>query len=757
MKADTHTNFNNIFADGPSIRQQLHEIQCHQISADFADRWSQNLRFITALDLGDGSYDTASQSRSSEAASELGSESGSEDLETTSSQASHESELLPLPPGAVLPEESVCLCRGIRHFSAAGSSKLRITSKDPPELPNCTHYVAISYCWTRQKESTPRYSVQTQKDVRSNLAHSDVIDRAVAFAIYYRVRLIWIDQECIVQDDRKDKEQGIQSMDLVYQQACHAVALLTVRITLEAHAIAFYKSLCGEDLEPQEYKDAVEILEKIAADRRLSRAWCYQESAAAGETMRLLIPCDVALDEDYEFTAISGEFDLSIFQLKCAVAWVNATADNYPHVMPHDPKNLYDDLTGRVEKLASSLIDICPTAYQQGPRSPRFRYGCNASEALPLLGDRQCTRVEDKLAILANICNFPTRLNTHDLQESEKGLRREHSFSACFALLAIMNGDMSLLASAKQCDETVGRVNESFIEAGSVQYIPAWMPFTKMALKDIPSEIELHPHIFRFTQPRLSSAGLALSGHLWSIEQRADLRVLQQCFKSQWLQSESQRPDSDDLVKEMFGAILLQLLTDGLYPVAECLWNFARPSTYSDAARKRADDDLGEISLNNLPLLETDWQGRFNGKAREANIELRQVLLSNEEIDSKLLCGPQVHATANCVWIIQKIIEDGFLWYGSIESPVDSAQPMDPSVSSSPTAVFDCASAVSILTPHSNLLEGQPRSLLSGKPISWIVHRASRYCEHGEIVHGTDLVKGIFKSDGEDPKCYVLD
>jgi hypothetical protein len=63
-----------------------------------------------------------------------------------------------------------------------------------------------------------------------NKAPKKVLDRAIAFAEFHNIHLIWIDQECIDQDDRTVKECGIQSMDLVYEQASHAVALLTTPI-----------------------------------------------------------------------------------------------------------------------------------------------------------------------------------------------------------------------------------------------------------------------------------------------------------------------------------------------------------------------------------------------------------------------------------------------------------------------------------------------------------------------------------------------
>src|SRR2546423_5680856 len=50
------------------------------------------------------------------------------------------------------------------------------------------------------------------------------------FAALPGYSLIWIDKECIMQDDPQDKELGIQSMDLVYERAPLCVALLDYTI-----------------------------------------------------------------------------------------------------------------------------------------------------------------------------------------------------------------------------------------------------------------------------------------------------------------------------------------------------------------------------------------------------------------------------------------------------------------------------------------------------------------------------------------------
>ena len=357
---------------------------------------------------------------------------------------------LPMPPTPVLRPKAICNCRRKRRFPKKGLSRLRITQKNPSELPGCNHFVAISYCWKSQEEAQPRYSVETENGVRNNNAPSDILQRSIAFAAYHGIRLIWIDQECIVQSDREDKEEGIQSMDLVYQQATHAEALLNVRITSEAHGSTFVKAMTGQELETHELLIAIEVFEMIAADRWLTRAWCFQETAAAGELMRVLIPCDVNLPDDEDFMTVPGELEMTVSGLQYGVAFIATSVETIVEESEQSSECSNDDLRLRTERLFSHLMEICPVSYQLGPRNPYFRFGCNAAEALHLLKDRINSRVEDRLAILANLCNYRTRLNTHSLHDSEKYLLDKHSLSVCFAVLAILNGDMSLIVGSKR-------------------------------------------------------------------------------------------------------------------------------------------------------------------------------------------------------------------------------------------------------------------------------------------------------------------
>lgn len=762
MRSDTHARFDEVFGPHIPVRQQLFDIQIHQMKFNFAERWRQNLRFVVVPDTREDQDDCDLDDDSLEYSSEE-SEASSQACLTgeLKSIADRNQGELRLPPQPIFQPKATCYCRKKRRFPRLGLSELRITTKNPAELPGCNHYVAISYCWKGQTDAKPQYSVQTGYGLRRNLAPSEILSRAIAFAAYHGVRLIWIDQECIVQDDREDKEEGIQSMDLVYQQATHAVALLNARITSEAQRVAFVKAMTGQDFEPHEFKAAVEALEAIAADRWLTRAWCYQETAAAGESMRLLIPCEVEWPEDQSFMTVPGELEVTVEGLKYAAAWVASWADSISEENVQGNGASSRDLKGRAEEVFSYLMEICPTAYQAAPRNPHFRFGCNAAEALHLMRDKQNSRTGDRLAILANICNFPMRLNTDHLQRSEETLGREHSFSVCFAVLAILNGDMSLIVGSKKQREALDGLEESPDEAFRRLDIPTWIPAEHTRFQSLPYREEYHPEVFRLTKPVICSAGLALSGHLWRVDQKVIFNSVQQRFASKWQKrvtgatSVTEGMASDELIQDVVWCILRKLQAEGLIAVAESIWHCIRPPTAS-IPRVEGADIPQEICADNKQLPDSeDFEDATPGMADDFRLHLHQII--DFEDYPHPLCSPLQRASSGYAWISRRVIEDGFLWFGRKEQVRGPTKTTTAEPQLERYCVVDCEGPMVLLTPQNDLLEIQPRLGMAAEPICWIVRETGKFSEHGEIFHGLDLVRGVWKTNRDPPMRYVLE
>jgi ankyrin repeat protein len=192
-------------------------------------------------------------------------------------------------------------------------------------------YIAVSYCWESEanKKANPlriRVPLKHQpgaKEVRSTTAPTNILRRSMAFAAAKGIRRIWIDQECIYQDDEKDKTMAIQCMHLVYQQAAITLVILDehVRTHEDIRVISDLKRQ-GENLR-----------DRILRDNWFFRAWPAQEYAnSTAESLSYLIGWKDDLD-------ISGD------------AWEREATDfNVRAINPHS----------RVELIGEDVFNKAP-------------------------------------------------------------------------------------------------------------------------------------------------------------------------------------------------------------------------------------------------------------------------------------------------------------------------------------------------------------------------------------------------------------
>ncbi len=73
-----------------------------------------------------------------------------------------------------------------------------------------------------------------------------VLSRVLRFASSVDCPYVWIDRECINQDNLDEKQHAIQSMDLVYSRCRNALALLSITISAERDLIMLQQLLAGE-------------------------------------------------------------------------------------------------------------------------------------------------------------------------------------------------------------------------------------------------------------------------------------------------------------------------------------------------------------------------------------------------------------------------------------------------------------------------------------------------------------------------------
>ncbi|KDR74223.1 hypothetical protein GALMADRAFT_249965 [Galerina marginata CBS 339.88] len=529
MQQDTGKTIGEIFAvPGLGFRQTLLSLKQHILLREEVQKWAISLRFVTVLD--DAVTSTGEFEEDQEGPR-------SDDVEPQADSDASTTDTAPCP----------CSDRpSFNKLRSGRSGYLKVTERG--DIPDCVHYVAVSYCWpqpptgfwpltldrllrllnailsltslfmfcifgkkTSQLISNQPYIVRATSGYRQSRAPRMILDRAIKYAIHEGFDLIWIDQECIEQSNQSDKEAGIQSMDLVYQRASRPVGLLDAEIKTQAHLNALVQLVEGKQFTPEQYESAVEVLELLAQDRWLTRAWVLQEVVAGGETMELMIRCDPALEkEEMHFGLIPGEIIISLLTLTAGLGWMNAcTSGNFPLALTTRAETAVEWLTS-LTYLDSNI---------RSERNPEYRFICNGLQAFKVLSKRENTRVPDRLAILANLCNYPFRIDTEKLDSNT------YSLSTCALALALFNGDISFLVGYSQALEENRKnattdANKAF----------SWTPPASICLSTL-GHFESVDHYHRI-DCQLDNAGLLIRGWLLEIDTPVYLPNVQRKYSS---------------------------------------------------------------------------------------------------------------------------------------------------------------------------------------------------------------------------------
>jgi hypothetical protein len=181
--------------------------------------------------------------------------------------------------------------------------------------PGCTMaepYIAISYCWGRTASSdkplrirVPSRTKPGETEIRNARASRDTLQRSLDYAAAKGVKRIWIDQECIHQDDDKDKQDAMQNMHLVYRRAKNTLVLLGRHVQTPAEITSLHHSILSVGKCP-------ELKKRITGDKWFTRAWtCQEYGVTPSENLRYLVSWDQALDQDaYRWEMASNSFNM---------------------------------------------------------------------------------------------------------------------------------------------------------------------------------------------------------------------------------------------------------------------------------------------------------------------------------------------------------------------------------------------------------------------------------------------------------------
>lgn len=489
-KDDTARTFGDIHLSSEKMRHQMIEISQYGSRRTAARQWMDNMRFIVI------------DSRWSE---------GGKNREEQLSNNSQADEFASPKP-----------------FNASAGSKptrpASLAMKNRKSLADSSSYVAVSYCWNREyvdwfpDQDSPLIIGEDRK-LRRSTSPTDVLIRAIAYAAHENVGSIWIDQECINQDNPFDKEYGIQAMDIVYQEASHPIAVLETYFDTQAEVDTF--ASLGDDkafpFQPCQIEVLNDILDSLAGDSWFTRAWTLQESTSAGVSMVLLIGCGAHLSKPDFFGPTPGEIEINIWDFQNAMLYAREMIEE--HLAAKSWPN--EQTAIQASNSADELWNLFPSIYPDSrPRDFSHRQSCNAAQAFRFLDYRSNSFFLDRVSILANLCNYEYRIDSRVLELPE------YAFTTCAMTLAILNGDMSLFGGHE--GEDIAVRGEIRVDARSLRKVfvncdsdsPsnafgfAWCPISTACLRDV-KYLEESGDILRLIPSTLSKDGLRVSGMLW--------------------------------------------------------------------------------------------------------------------------------------------------------------------------------------------------------------------------------------------------
>ncbi|OQV05143.1 hypothetical protein CLAIMM_09929 [Cladophialophora immunda] len=397
-------------------------------------------------------------------------------------------------------------------------------------------YIAVSYVWDPapgEDSSRGRYRVESRRTLHpsSSRVRDVVWDRVSRFAAYVGCPNFWIDQECINQKDEGEKEVAMQCMDLVYSHSDHSVALLTVHIgyqeELDLLAELLSDSFVADDddtapdLRLNSYmlgsvEKILELLSSITSDHWWSRAWTFQEDYRAGTKMTLLIPHDPSLEDrkrnakNLLFGDLEGELCV-----KSAKFREKASRLCLAYMNESRRQKRLEDMAGRILQRAGKY-----RVTLQDRQAEDTIYAVRKSMSPSIFADvdaRKARTCSDRLAIVANCCDYSVRLNTKKLQSS--------NLSLSLALLALyllngeilMNGGGGDLEGRHGSSSSVAPLDGTIFDFLKTQSLDSFSPPISQQLTFIKS--------CRFIRVRLTDEGIRTRGHLWELGPKIPVKV----------------------------------------------------------------------------------------------------------------------------------------------------------------------------------------------------------------------------------------
>ena len=423
----------------------------------------------------------------------------------------------------------LCLCRepqrpNRKRKRGVESAQLSDESTTFRRIPRSGKtYVAVSYTNEASESEQETRLIGGYRIIGS--AHGNVaaptkvrdrvFQRAMSYADYHRVNLIWIDNECINRDDQDEHEMAMQSMDLIYSFSKYPVGLLTKPIKT-AEQLDLLQGLLHSDfveyfggpdpprlvieMSVETASKIVDLLDYVTSDKWWTRAWIYQEDHRSAAKMTLLIPRSPLISRiqaEGELCRIPGEL-----QVKSVVFHEQSTL--FCLALLQKKGEEWQDGRTKCEKIlgkAGKYNLLYQHGYLAGQGSARMAM---SPFIFTDIGNRDIAVAPDLLAIAANCCNYSIRLNTKKLKGTS------HSLSLSILALYLLNGE--IIMNDKH--------DEKLLKDDIFSYL------RQLALNNFDPPVKNKELTFikkcRFVDVRLTPDGIVTSGRLWKLHKAID-------------------------------------------------------------------------------------------------------------------------------------------------------------------------------------------------------------------------------------------
>ena len=664
-------------------------------------------------------------------------------------------------------------------LTSSHDTTLRLARR--PALEDASAYVAISYCCDRSKSSwlvddsdQPVPVICEDRSRRPSNAPLDILFRSMAYAEAHGVNALWIDQECIDQSDPVDKKNAIQEMDMVYEDSKYPIAVLDFMFQTQTELDVF-ASISDElyfTFDPSQIETLEAMLIDLTSETWFERAWTLQESVSAGARMILLLSCP-GLQKSPHFGLTPGEFELCLYDFQHAMVNVRLyIEEGLAAGVWSDPSSAIN--ASNCAEVLHNYIPFFIPEYNHGTWEMHAPHGRarSAAQALTFLENRFNSCFPDRLAILANLCDYDCRMNIEVLEQPDT------SFSICALTLAILNGDMSLLGGYRDRGEGLrledGRSvwDEDFVgnhrangivyknddyDLQSNTYGFSWGPKPSACLKNITYHEENGLTVFRLQPATLSMHGLRVCGVVWNVNCAVNVPNTQMKFASRWQEEvafqngeglfdglERQRP----LVQDFFWLLLHELIESGFYELSRTIWNFVQPLGKSDlfyestSIRAPTPYSYDMIFGHLVPSSSANQHSTYDEQEVRNRIYAHHL---NFDPQNEAADRPLVQRL-----LIEQVCKDGKLVCGA---PMDAPPP-----NQQPHVWFEaCKLGDEIFTPVTDVGNGAARSDYERQALSWRVLATGQSADDCDILHCLGRRRGMWKVEGLDHRDYILD